>query len=100
MLQDLPDDPVAAEFDDLPAEADETTRHAVARRMVPYVRALRARHPDLDEPLSDAPRGARFAGRTVGEALRDLYDSAQLDVLQRTEALLRAGRAVPPSTPG
>jgi DNA-binding transcriptional MerR regulator len=98
MLQDLPDDPVAAEFDDLPGDADEPTRHAVAERMAPYVRALRARHPDLDEPLSDGPRGARFAERTVGKALRDLYNSAQLDVLQRTEALLRA--ATPPSTPG
>lgn len=50
--------------------------------------------------VSGAPRGARFAGRTVGEALRDLYDSARLGVLQRTEALLGAGRTVPPSTPG
>ncbi|GAA3224069.1 MerR family transcriptional regulator [Pseudonocardia petroleophila] len=95
MLQDLPDDPVAAEFDDLPAEADEATRHAVTERMVPYVRALRAQHPDLGEPLSDAPRDTHFAARTVGEALRDLYNPAQLDVLRRTEALLRADRATP-----
>ena len=97
MLQDLPDDPVAAEFDDLPAEADEATRQAVAERMVPYVQALRARHPHLDESLSDAPRGTRSAARTVGDALRDLYNLAQLDVLQRTEALLRA---TPPSSSG
>jgi DNA-binding transcriptional MerR regulator len=100
MLQDLPDDPVAAEFDDLPAEADEATRQAVAERMVPYVHTVRARHPDLNEPLSDAPRGARFAARTVGDALRDLYNPAQLDVLQRTEALIRTERTMPPSSPG
>ncbi len=100
MLQDLPDDPVAAEFDDLPEDADEPTREDVARRMVPYVQALRTRHPDLGEPHADAPRGARFAARTVGEALRELYNPAQLDVLQRTEALLSAGRDTPSSAPG
>jgi DNA-binding transcriptional MerR regulator len=92
MLQDLPDDPVAAEFDDLPDDADEPTRQAVAERMVPYVHALRARHPDLDGPYSDAPRGAPFVARTVGEALRDLYNPAQLDVLRRYHALTRDGR--------
>lgn len=96
MLQDLPDDPVAAEFDDLPGDADELTRQAVAERMVPYIQALRARHPDLDEPWADATRGARFAARTLNAALQDLYNPAQLDVLQRTEALLRAGRTTPP----
>ena len=91
MLQDLPDDPVAAEFDDLPGDAEEPTRQGVAERMVPYIRALRARHPDLQNPGTDAPRGARFVERTVGEALRDLYNPAQLDVLQRTEVLIRDG---------
>ncbi len=97
MLQNLPDDPVAAEFDDLPDDTDEPTRQDVAERMVPYIRSLRARHPDLSEPDSDAPRGARFVERTVAEALQDLYNPAQLDVLQRAEALLRAGRVTTPS---
>jgi DNA-binding transcriptional MerR regulator len=97
MLQDLPDDPIATEFDTLPDDADGPTRQAVAERMVPYVHALRARHPDLDEPYSDAPRDVRFAERTVAQALRDLYNSAQLDVLRRTDALLRKGRSTPPS---
>ena len=92
MLQDLPDDPVAAEFDELPDDADEPTRQDVAERMVPYIHALRARHPDLDGQHSEAPRGARFVEQTVGEALRDLYSPAQLDVLQRARALLREGR--------
>ena len=65
MLLHLPDDPVAAEFDDLPADTDESTRQDVARRMVPYVRALRARHPDLHGPPSDAPGDPRSAARTA-----------------------------------
>ena len=97
MLQDLPDDPVGAEFDDLPPDADEPTRQAVAERMVPYVRALRARHPDLDEPYSDAPRGTLFAERTAARAILDLYNPAQLDVLRRYVALLGEDAGPPPS---
>ncbi|GAA1180510.1 MerR family transcriptional regulator [Pseudonocardia alaniniphila] len=96
MLQDLPDDPVAADFDDLPDDADEPTRQAVAERMVPYIHALRARHPDLEKPYSDAPRGPRFVERTVTKALQDLYNPAQLDVLQRAHTLIREGRGTPP----
>ena len=85
-LQDLPDDPVAAEFDDLPGDADEAVRRDVAERLVPYVHALRARHPGVDR--LPAPHGPRPAAQTLGAALRDLYNPAQLDVLQRTHALL------------
>ncbi|WP_433296231.1 MerR family transcriptional regulator [Pseudonocardia sp. CA-142604] len=92
MLQDLPDDPVAAEFDGLSDDADEATRRGVAERMVPYIRALRARHPNMEGPFSDAPRGPRFVQRTVSKALQDLYNPAQLDVLQRAEALIHEGR--------
>ena len=96
MLLHLPDDPVGAEFDELPDDADDLTRQAVAERMVPYIHALRARNPDLDESYSDAHRGAQFVARTVGEALRDLYNSAQLDVLRRSHALIREGAGAPP----
>jgi hypothetical protein len=91
MLQDLPDDPAAAEFDDLPADADEATRQDLAERMIPYVRALRSKHPAGD---SDAPRGARFARRTLDQAVKDLHNPAQLDVLGRIEVLL----GTPPRT--
>ena len=91
MLQDLPDDPVGPEFDDLPPDADEPTRRDMAERMVPYIRALHAQHPGLISPNSDAPRGPQFVEQTVGKALRDLYNPAQLDVMQRAWALV--GRA-------
>jgi DNA-binding transcriptional MerR regulator len=96
VLQNLPDDPVATEFDDLPEDADERTRQDVAERIVPYVRALRATHPDLTGAGPDASRGERSAARIVAAAIQDLYNPAQLDVLQRTGALLRAGDAAPP----
>ena len=88
MLQDLPADPAVSEFDDLPADADEPTRRDVAERLAPYVRALYAEHPGLIAPHSDAPHSPRFVEQTIGKALRDLYNLAQLDVLRRTQILL------------
>ena len=97
MLQDLPDDPTAAEFDDLPADADEPTRQDLAERMAPYVRALNDRHPGLRDVNADAPGGARFAEQTAGKALRDLYDPAQLDVIRRVGPLLSAAPRTHPT---
>jgi DNA-binding transcriptional MerR regulator len=90
MLQNLPADPVNAEFDDLPADADPPTRQDLAERMAPYARRLRAENPGLSTLNSDAPHGARFVEQTVGKAMQDLYNPAQLDVVRRTEILLRA----------
>jgi DNA-binding transcriptional MerR regulator len=90
MLTNLPVNPRASEFHDLPADADERTRQGVAERLVPYTRMLRAEHPGLATLNSDAPHGARFVEQTLGEAMKDLYNVAQLDVVQRTEVLLRA----------
>jgi DNA-binding transcriptional MerR regulator len=90
MLQNLPVNPDASEFYDLPADADERTRQNVAERLVPYARVVRAEHPGLNTLKVDAPRGARFVERTLGEAMKDLYNPAQIDVVQRTEVLLRA----------
>lgn len=92
-LQDLPTDPAVSEFDDLPADADEETRRALAERLVPYVRDLLADHPELQDVSADAPGGAHFADRTVAQAMKDLYNPAQLDVIRRTHlARTPAGR--------
>lgn len=92
MLRNLPPDPTAGEFEQLRADADEGTRDHLAERMAAYARALRAEHPGLDTLLADAPRPS-FTVQTVGTAMRDLYNPAQLDVLRRTDKWLR-------STPG
>jgi DNA-binding transcriptional MerR regulator len=90
MLQDLPADPVNADFDDLPADADVSTRQDLAERLAPYASRLRAEHPGLSTMDSDAPHGARFVEQTVASAMQDLYNPAQLDVVRRTEILLSA----------
>jgi DNA-binding transcriptional MerR regulator len=90
MLRSRPADPTGEEFDALTADADEETRQDIAERMVPFVRELFDEHPDLRAPATDAPHGEAFAMKTIGKALRELYNPAQLDVLVRVNALLAA----------
>jgi DNA-binding transcriptional MerR regulator len=88
MLQDMPTDPTDREFADLPADADERARQDLAERMAPYIRGIYAKYPGLQAQDSDAPRGERFVTETAGAAMRELYNPAQLDVMQRLHALL------------
>jgi DNA-binding transcriptional MerR regulator len=91
MLQDMPTDPTDREFQDLTADADERTRQDLAERMAPSIRDIYVKHPGLKAPDSDAPRGERFVAETAGAAMRELYNPAQLDVMQRIHALLAEG---------
>jgi DNA-binding transcriptional MerR regulator len=89
ILQNAPDEPSVSSFDHLPVDADESTRQDMAERIVPYIRALYAAHPGLRDVRTDAPGGARFADETITEAMSELYNSAQLDVLRRAGRILR-----------
>ncbi|MEU5717177.1 MerR family transcriptional regulator [Streptomyces sp. NPDC020403] len=80
--------PVARELNELSADADELTRQSLAERLVPYVLGLRARHPGLGDLASDAPRGRQHTARTLGKAIKDLYNPAQVDVMKRLDGLL------------
>jgi DNA-binding transcriptional MerR regulator len=86
-LRDQPPEPVDREFDRLPADADEATRASLAERLAPLARDLHERHPALHD-LTDAPRGEDFVKRSIGKALRELYNPAQLDVMQRLHDLV------------
>jgi len=70
-----------AEFERLPADADEQTRRELVQRLLPSIRAVHAEHPDLMDRTVDTPRGEQFALRTVGVAVSDLYNPAQIDVM-------------------
>ncbi|MGL4176339.1 MAG: MerR family transcriptional regulator [Dermatophilaceae bacterium] len=87
LLADLPEDPVAREFDDLTDDADDETRQRLAEGLVHYARDRRAAHPDLLQEHTDAPRGAEFARRAAEEAVLEFYNDAQLDVLRRMHEL-------------
>jgi DNA-binding transcriptional MerR regulator len=89
LLKNAPDEPSVSDFDDLPADAVESTRQDIAERLVPYIRAVHEAHPGLAESRTDAPGGARFADKTIAEAVSELYNTAQLDVLRRAHLILR-----------
>ena len=90
LIRDSREDPAARELDTLAADADEATRQGLAERLAPYIRSVRQDHPGLTEARFDAPRGARFAEKTIDDAMADLYNPAQLDVLRRAGEILRA----------
>jgi DNA-binding transcriptional MerR regulator len=83
MLAEYPRVPVAVEFDELPEDADEETRKDLARRFSSHTIDLYRTHPDVFTAPLEAPGGARHATTTIQLALSDVYNSAQLDVLDR-----------------
>ncbi len=83
-LRGLPPSPAATAFDQLPADADIATRHALAVRLLPRSGTLRVMLPRLWSGTT----GSTTAARTVDEAVRDLYTPAQSDVLRQVGRLL------------
>ncbi|GAS93804.1 MerR family transcriptional regulator [Mycolicibacterium canariasense] len=98
LLRNAPVEPAVAEFDNLPDDADERTRQDVAERLVPYMQATYAAHPEVLQARADAPGGERFAADTIAEAMSDLYNTAQLDVFRRARRLLAASDVAESST--
>jgi hypothetical protein len=89
LLKNAPDEPSVSAFDELPPDADESTRQDMAERLAPYIRALHVAHPGLVDSSTDAPGGARFAKKAIDDAVAELYNAAQLDVLRRASEILR-----------
>ncbi|MDA2809536.1 MerR family transcriptional regulator [Nocardiopsis sp. RSe5-2] len=76
------------EFDHLPADADDAAVDSLAERMAPVVRRARERYPSAVDPTADSPRGSELAKSALAHAAVELYNPAQLRVLQRTNELL------------
>jgi DNA-binding transcriptional MerR regulator len=88
MVRTAPTDPTDAEFDALPADADDRVRQDLAERMVPHVRRVWGGTPELSAPDTRAPRGPRFVVETAVAAVQELYNPAQRDVIRRLTALI------------
>lgn len=77
----MPVHPTDGEFDTLPADADadadDDARRALAERMAPHVRRIRAEHPEVTDMPVDAPHGARSVARVAAAAVQELYNPAQ-----------------------
>ncbi|MEE2060682.1 MerR family transcriptional regulator [Rhodococcus artemisiae] len=70
----------SADFDALPADADEQTRVDLARRMIPEIETLTEQYPGaFDSEIAHDHRTAR----KIGAVMSEVYNPAQLDVLRR-----------------
>lgn len=78
-------EPALAEFDALPADADEQTRQDLAERMreTPSVRKMLTEFPTFEDTSAGSPHGEKFARDAIVRAVAELYHPAQIDVLVR-----------------
>ncbi|AXB44740.1 MerR family transcriptional regulator [Amycolatopsis albispora] len=88
------------EFEALPADADDDTIERLAERMVPAVLEIQEKHPWSKDPMADSPQGVELAKNTMAHAVAELYNPAQIRVLQRLHALLEnVTEVTPPAEP-
>ena len=80
-------DPVNKEIDDLPADADEETRRSLAERLAPVLAQNLVDYPWLTDPRAHVAQSAEVTRRTLIEAVAEVYNTAQLDVLRRASIL-------------
>lgn len=81
-----PATPAGADFDELPTDADESTRADLAARMIPEVAALTDKHPGV---IAGLTAGGQRMRQDVMDVMSELYNPAQLDVLRRVGLGLR-----------
>jgi len=84
-------EPTDDEFDALPADADLATITDLAERIVPSILRQEEQFPWIMNPLEDAPRGAAHATSTLAQAVVQLYNPAQLEVLKLANRLAHDG---------
>jgi hypothetical protein len=71
------------EFNNLPTDADERTRHELAERLWRASRDVLSDRPELRISQATTAIDRHKAARAFTTALNDLYNPAQLDVLDR-----------------
>jgi hypothetical protein len=89
-LEAHPNDDLDEAFRDLPEDADDATRQALAEQLAPFIVPGATEHGVTLEPRATTPGQAEAARRAVGHALRALYNPAQVDVLRRAHLLHEA----------
>ncbi|MCR2826257.1 helix-turn-helix domain-containing protein [Microbacterium sp. zg.Y909] len=89
---------VGDEITALPADADEATRQRLAERLAPTLAQNLIDYPWLYDPAGHASHSARVTRQAFVEAVGELYNPAQIDVLSRAgllaqERVLTAARS-------
>ncbi|WP_202963987.1 MerR family transcriptional regulator [Actinoplanes friuliensis] len=79
--------PVDQEFDALPAEADEATRQRLAESLTPTLVRHLVDYPWLSDPAARLVKSEHVTRQTFVDAVIDLYNAAQIDVLVRAGLL-------------
>ncbi|HIZ38090.1 MAG TPA: MerR family transcriptional regulator [Candidatus Ruania gallistercoris] len=85
-------DGTGAEIDRLQPDADEETRQRLADRLVPILTRNLLDYPWLSDPTAHLSKSEHVTRQTMIEAMVELYNPAQLDVLVR--ASIRADEQV------
>lgn len=75
------------EFNSLASDADEDTVRALAATLAPVLRTIHERHPGTLIPPVAAGGREREARRALNQAVADLYNPAQLEVLRQAYLL-------------
>jgi DNA-binding transcriptional MerR regulator len=78
------------EFEALPPDADEATRQRLAEKFAPSVAETLRAHPWMDDdPMAHAAKGGDVTRQALLDAVRELHNEAQNDVLRRAKQLAR-----------
>ncbi|MGB3373804.1 MAG: MerR family transcriptional regulator [Microbacterium sp.] len=73
----------------LPADADEQTRQRLAERLAPALAQNLIDYPWLADPTAHLSKSEPLTQQTFIEAIVELYNPAQIDVLARAGTLVR-----------
>lgn len=88
MMNEQPPTDADDEFQALSADADRAARQALAERIAPLLEHHRTAYPALAEPASHSLHGPDLMESAVVQALRELYNPAQLEVLYRAHLIV------------
>lgn len=81
------DDDVSADIESLPADADEEMKTRLVERLARTLAQNFIDYPWLNDPASHLSKSKRVTAQTFVDAVLELYNPAQLDVLVRASAL-------------
>lgn len=84
---DAGSDAVGDEINALPPDADEATRRRLAEQLAPTLLRNLIEYPWLSDPAAHLSKSERVTQQTFVEAVAELYNPAQLDVLARAAVL-------------
>lgn len=91
MIRDTPVSAAETALAALPADADRALRRRLGEELAPDLVEAHEAYPWLRDPGAHARRGAAHAEATIGQAVGQLYNVAQLEVLHRAN-LIATGR--------